>query len=103
MFVNTSRRDTRNAQDALDRILDGIESCRTAGLTARSDETFEAVNAHYVFVSQFAGKLSAHQYTQLGKRYWSDEALRTMIGRGNDVSVAYIRDAINMFAQLRLK
>lgn len=100
--MSQNRRETRDAQDSLDRILDTIERCRLAGLSARSDETLAAVQEHYRFIAQHRAPLTAAQYSRLGKGYWADPNLREMIGKGNDTSVKYLRDAMAMYANLRL-
>ena len=61
----------------------------------------ELVQLHYEVVSLFWTP-DAAAYNGLGRMYVDDERFRRTIGGGNDELVAYLRDAMAVYAETRL-
>lgn len=57
----------------------------------------EALDEHHGIVS-LAWEPSPRAYAGLGRMYVEDERFRTMIGRGDDAMVGYLRDAMAVYA-----
>ena len=93
--------DAEKARTGYGRVHDGLAVLLAAGVQCDDDRVQELVDLHYEVTSLFWTP-NAETYRALGQGYVDDKRFRSAIGQGNDALVAYLRDAMDVYAGTRL-
>ncbi len=93
--------DAEKARSGYERVHSGLAPLLAAGVPVDDPRVQELVQLHYEVVSLFWTP-DAAAYNGLGRMYVDDERFRRTIGGGNDELVAYLRDAMAVYAETRL-
>lgn len=96
-----SEADAERARTGLDRAHEGLTPLLDGNVPVNDDRVQELVDEHYRVVSLFWTP-DAQAYRGLAQMYVDDERFRRNIGGGNDAEVAYLRDAMVVYADCRL-
>jgi len=98
---NWTPADAEKAKSGYERVRSGLAPLLAAGVPVDDPRVQELVQLHYEVVSLFWTP-GAEAYRGLGRMYVDDERFRRNIGGGNDELVAYLRDAMAVYADTRL-
>jgi DNA-binding transcriptional MerR regulator len=98
---NWTPADAEKAKSGYERVHSGLAPLLAAGVPVDDPRVQELVQLHYEVVSLFWTP-NAEAYRGLGRMYVDDERFRRNIGGGNDELVAYLRDAMAVYADTRL-
>lgn len=93
--------DAEKARTGYARVHEGLAPLRAAGVPVDDERVQELVALHYEVVSLFWTP-DAAAYRGLGRMYVDDPRFRANIGGGDDALVAYLRDAMAVYADARL-
>jgi DNA-binding transcriptional MerR regulator len=93
--------EAEKAKSGYKRVHSGLAPLLAAGVPVDDPRVQELVQLHYEVVSLFWTP-DAEAYRGLGQMYVDDERFRRNIGGGNDELVAYLRDAMDVYAGSRL-
>lgn len=93
--------EAEKARTGYERVHTGLAPLLAAGVPPSDPRVQELVDLHYEVTSLFWDP-GAEAYRNLGQMYVDDERFRRNIGRGNDELVAYLRDAMALYAETRL-
>ena len=93
--------DAEKARTGYQRVHSGLAPLQAAGVPVEDPRVQELIQLHYEVVSLFWTP-DAASYKGLGQMYVDDERFRQNIGGGNDALVAYMRDAMVVYADTRL-
>lgn len=96
-----SASDAEKARTGYSQVHEGLAPLLADGVPAADDRVQELVDLHYQVTSLFWTP-DAGAYRGLGQMYVDDERFRRTIGQGNDALVAYLRDAMRVYADERL-
>ena len=96
-----SAADAEKARTGYERVHSGLAPLLAGGVPVDDPRVQELVRLHYEVVSLFWTP-NAEAYKGLGQMYVEDERFRRNIGGGNDELVAYLRDAMAVYADTRL-
>ena len=96
-----SATDAEKARTGYGRVHEGLAPLLAAGVPADDTRVQELIDLHYDVTSLFWTP-DAEAYRGLGQMYVDDERFRRNIGQGNDALVAYLRDAMAVYADARL-
>jgi DNA-binding transcriptional MerR regulator len=93
--------DAGKARTGYGRVHEGLAPLLAAGVPADDDRVQGLIDLHHEVTSLFWTP-DAEAYRGLGRMYVDDERFRASIGQGNDALVAYLRDAMAIYADARL-
>jgi DNA-binding transcriptional MerR regulator len=93
--------DAEKARTGQQRVHSGLAPLLAAGVPVDDPRVQQLVQLHYEVTSLFWTP-DAEAYKGLGRMYVDDERFRRNIGGGNDELVAYLRDAMAVYADTRL-
>jgi DNA-binding transcriptional MerR regulator len=96
-----SKADAEKARTGYTTVHEGLATLLDAGVPADDERVQQLVDLHYQVTSLFWTP-DREAYRNLGQMYVDDERFRRNIGGGNDALVAYLRDAMGVYAQARL-
>ncbi|CAN5626901.1 MerR family transcriptional regulator [soil metagenome] len=96
-----SASDAAKAQMGYGRVHEGLARSLADGIPVDDDRVQELIDLHYEVTSLFWAP-NAEAYRGLGQMYVADERFTRNIGQGNDAVVAYLRDAMLVYAGARL-
>lgn len=96
-----SAADAQKAGTGFARVHEGLAPLLAAGVPVDDARVQELVQLHYEVICLFWTP-DAQAYRNLGAMYVEDERFRRNIGGGNDELVAYLRDAMAVYADTRL-
>ena len=96
-----SQDDAERVTATYTRVHAGLAALRQAGVEVTDPRVQALVAEHYGVVSMFWTP-DAAAYTGLGRMYVEDERFRANIGQGDDALVAYLRDAMAVYAERSL-
>jgi MerR family transcriptional regulator, thiopeptide resistance regulator len=93
--------DAEKARTGYVRVHEGLAPLHAAGVAVDDERVQELVQLHFEVTSLFWTP-NAEAYRNLGQMYVDDERFRQSVGGGNDELVAYLRDAMAVYADRRL-
>lgn len=93
--------EAEQARSGFERVHSGLAPLLAAGVPVDDPRVQELVQLHYEVIGLFWTP-DAAAYRGLGEMYVDDERFRRNIGGGNDELVAYLRDAMHVYADTRL-
>ncbi len=93
--------DADRARTGYGRVHEGLAPLLAAGAPVDDDRVQELVDSHYQVTSLFWTP-NAEAYRGLGQMYVHDERFTASVGKGNDALVAYLCDAMAVYADARL-
>jgi MerR family transcriptional regulator, thiopeptide resistance regulator len=93
--------DAHKARTGYATVHEGLAPLFGAGVPVADGRVQDLVNLHYEVTSLFWTP-TREAYRGLGQMYVDDERFRRNIGGGNDDLVAYLRDAMFVYADARL-
>lgn len=96
-----SPEQAEQARTGFTRVHEGLARLRADGAAVDDDRVQDLVQQHHEVVSLFWTP-TAEAYRGLGRMYVEDERFRATIGGGDDDLVAYLRDAMDVYAARRL-
>lgn len=96
-----SAADAEKARTGYARVHEGMAPLLVDDVAVDDDRVQELIDLHYEVTSLFWTP-DAEAYRGLGQTYVDDERFRSNIGEGNDALVAYLRDAMIVYADARL-
>jgi TipAS antibiotic-recognition protein len=94
--------DVEKARTGYGRVHEGLAALLAAGAACADDRVQELVDLHYEVTCLFWTP-GVEVYRALGQGYVDDTRFRAAIGQGNDALVSYLRDAIDVYADTRLR
>jgi DNA-binding transcriptional MerR regulator len=94
--------DADKARAGYGRVHDGLAELLADGVAADDGQVQELVDLHYEVTGLFWTP-NAEAYRGLGQMYVDDERFTRNIGQGNDALVAYLREAMSVYADTRLR
>jgi MerR family transcriptional regulator, thiopeptide resistance regulator len=97
-----SAADAEKARTGYGRVHEGLTALLAAGVPCDDDRVQHLIDLHYEVTSLFWTP-TAETYRALGQGYVDDQRFRAAIGQGNDALVSYLRDAIAVYANTRLR
>jgi MerR family transcriptional regulator, thiopeptide resistance regulator len=93
--------DAEKARTGYGSVHTGLAPLHAAGVPVDDERVQELVHQHYEVTCLFWTP-NREAYVNLGRMYVDDERFRQNIGGGNDALVAYLRDAMAVYAERRL-
>ena len=96
-----SREDAEKARTGYGRVHEGLAPLLAEGVGVDDPRVQELIALHHEVTSLFWTP-DADAYRGLGEMYTNDERFTASIGQGNDALVAYLRDAMAVFADRQL-
>lgn len=96
-----SASDADMARTGYQRVHDGLAPLRADGVGVDDERVQALIDLHHEVTSLFWTP-TAESYKGLGQMYVDDERFRRNIGKGDDDLVAYLRDAMAVYADARL-
>jgi len=96
-----SAADADKASTGYGRVHEGLAPLLAAGVPCDDDRVQALVDLHYEVTSLFWTP-DAEAYRALGQGYVDDKRFTDAIGQGNDALVAYLRDAMAVYADAQL-
>lgn len=93
--------DAEKARTGYGRVHEGLSPLLADGVPVDDDRVQKLIGLHYEVTSLFWTP-DAEAYRGLGQMYVDDERFTASIGQGNDALVAYLRDAMGVYADTTL-